>query len=88
MAVSELVSAIVSALTGAMVGENGILTIIPKGIKEAFEALFLDVTTSSTGTSTTSLSVFATVMLVFGGIALAFGITKLVYHLVASKIGA
>lgn len=86
MSVSDLASAIMSALTSALVGENGILTVVPNGIKNAFEALFL--TTTSGTNPTTSLSVFATVMLVFGGIALAFGITKLVFNLVANKIGA
>lgn len=83
MTVSALASAIMSALTAALVGENGILTVIPAGIKSAFEALFI-----TTGTNTSELSVFATVMLVFGGIALAFGITKLVFNLVSNKIGA
>lgn len=82
MAVADLASAIMAALTSALVGENGILTKVPQGIKTAFETLFID-----SGT-TPALSVFATVMLVFGGIALAFGITKLIFNLVANKIGA
>lgn len=83
MSVSALATAIMTALTSALVGSNGILTVVPQGIVTAFEALFI----SGTGESA-SLSVFATVMLVFGGIALAFGITKLVFNLVANKIGA
>lgn len=87
MNVSTLASQIMSALTSALVGENGILRVVPNGIKDAFEALFI--TTSGTGSEATSnVSTFAVVMLVFGGIALAFGITKLVFNLVANKIGA
>ena len=82
MSVADLASAIMAALTSALVGENGILTRVPQGIKTAFETLFID-----SGTNP-ALSVFATVMLVFGGIALAFGITKLIFNLVANKIGA
>lgn len=83
MSVSALASAIMTALTSALVGSNGILTVVPAGIVTAFDALFL----TGTGESQT-LSNFATVMLVFGGIALAFGITKLVFNLVSNKIGA
>lgn len=83
MSVSALATAIMTALTSALVGSNGILTVVPAGIVTAFEALFI----SGTGNDAT-LSVFATVMLVFGGIALAFGITKLVFNLVSNKIGA
>lgn len=83
MSVSALASAIMTALTSALVGSNGILTVVPAGIVTAFDALFL----TGTGDSQT-ISNFATVMLVFGGIALAFGITKLVFNLVSNKIGA
>lgn len=83
MSVSALASAIMTALTSALVGSNGILTVVPAGIVTAFDALFL----TGTGENQT-LSNFATVMLVFGGIALAFGITKLVFNLVSNKIGA
>lgn len=82
MTVSAIASAIMEALTSALVGENGILTKVPQGIKTAFETLFID------SGSTPALSVFATVMLIFGGVALAFGITKLIFNLVANKIGA
>lgn len=82
MTVSALATAIMEALTSALVGENGILTKVPQGIKTAFETLFIDSGTNAT------LSTFAVVMLVFGGIALAFGITKLVFNLVSNKIGA
>lgn len=83
MTVSALASAIMAALTAALVGSNGILTVVPQGIVTAFDALFI----TGTGESAT-ISNFATVMLVFGGIALAFGITKLVFNLVSNKIGA
>lgn len=83
MSVTALASAIMSALTAALVGSNGILTVVPAGIVTAFDALFL----TGTGESQT-ISTFATVMLVFGGIALAFGITKLVFNLISNKIGA
>lgn len=83
MTVSAIATAIMEALTSALVGSNGILTVVPAGIKSAFEALFI-----TTGENSSSLSTFAVVMLVFGGIALAFGITKLVFNLVANKIGA
>ena len=86
MTVSDIVSQIMGALTSAFSGENGLLVVIPKGIKESFEALFLDSVTVS-GTTTTSISVFATVMLVFGSINLVIGITKLIWHLVARKVG-
>lgn len=82
MTVTAIASAIMEALTSALVGQNGILTVVPNGIKTAFESLFI------TSGETASLSTFAIVMLVFGGIALAFGITKLVFNLVANKIGA
>lgn len=83
MSVSALATAIMTAITSALVGSNGILTVVPAGIVTAFDALFL----TGTGESQT-ISNFATVMLVFGSIALAFGITKLVFNLIANKIGA
>lgn len=83
MTVTQIASSIMEALTSALVGENGILTRVPQGIKNAFEGLFI-----TTSGDTSALSTFAVVMLVFGGIALAFGITKLVFNLVANKIGA
>ena len=83
MSVSALATAIMTALTSALVGSNGILTVVPQGIVTAFDALFL----TGEGTSQT-ISNFATVMLVFGGVALAFGITKLVFNLISNKIGA
>lgn len=86
MTVANIVSQIMGALTSAFTGENGLLVVIPKGIKEAFEALFIDTITTSSG-STQQVSVFATVMLVFGSISLVIGITKLVWHLVARKVG-
>lgn len=86
MVVADIVSQIMGALTSAFTGENGLLVVIPNGIKEAFKALFLDTTTSG-GNTSTNLSVFATVMLVFGSISLVIGITKLIWHLVARKVG-
>lgn len=82
MTASALASAIMGALTAALVGENGILTVVPAGIKTAFEALFI-----TTSGETSNVSTFAVVMLVFGGVALAFGITKLVFNLISNKIG-
>lgn len=83
MSVSALATAIMTAITSALVGSNGILTVVPAGIVTAFDALFL----TGEGANQT-ISNFATVMLVFGSIALAFGITKLVFNLIANKIGA
>lgn len=80
MEVATIASSILSALTS---GLTGLVSAIPTAIKDTFVNLFTD-----TSGNTTTLSTFAIVMLVFGGIALAFGISKLVYHLVANKIGA
>lgn len=79
MAVSEIASSIIGALTS---GLTGMVSAIPTAIKDTFQNLFF-----TTNGSTTEVSTFAIVMLVFGGVALAFGITKLVYHLVRSKVG-
>lgn len=84
MAVADIASSIIQALTS---GLTGLVSAIPTAIKDTFVNLFMTTETSG-GTTTTSLSTFAVVCLVFGGIALAFGISKLVYHLVAKKIGA
>lgn len=80
MAVSEIASSIIGALTS---GLTGLVSAIPNAIKETFTNLFFD----GTGDAQT-MSGFAIVMLVFGGIALAFGLSQLVYHLVTKKIGA
>lgn len=83
MDVAAIAKQILDALTS---GLTGLVKVVPESIKNTFENLFL--TTTGTGESaTTNVSTFAIVMLVFGGVALAFGITKLVFHLVRSKIG-
>lgn len=83
MDVAAIAKQIIDALTS---GLTGLVKVVPESIKSTFENLFL--TTTGTGEqATTSVSTFAIVMLVFGGVALAFGITKLVFHLVRSKIG-
>lgn len=79
MSVSEIASGIVEALTSAF---TSMVSVIPNAIKDTFTNLFF-----TTNGETQTISTFAIVMLVFGGVALAFGITKLVYHLVRSKIG-
>lgn len=86
MTISAIAGQIVEALTSALTGSNGLLQKIPEGIKTAFESLFL--TTTGTGESAvTSMSTFAVVMCIFGGVALAFGITRLIWQLVARKVG-
>ena len=83
MDVAAIAKQILDALTS---GLTGLVKVVPQSIKDTFENLFL--TTTGTGESaTTQVPTFAIVMLVFGGVALAFGITKLVFHLVRSKIG-
>ena len=79
MAVADIISSITSALVGAI---TSLVGAIPAGIKNAFEALFFD-----TAGNTTTVSKMAVVLLVFGGVALAIGLTKLVWHLVRSKVG-
>lgn len=84
MSVATIAGDIIGALTS---GLTGLVSAIPTAIKDTFMNLFFD--TTGTGESATQhVSSFAIVMLVMGGIALAFGLSKLVYNLVASKVGA
>lgn len=68
-------------ISNLLSGLTEILSAVPQAIVTAFTNMFLN-------SGGTTLNTFAIVMLVFGGIALAFGITKLVYNLVARKVGA
>ena len=79
MTVSAIATSIIEALTS---GLTGIITQVPQAIANSFTALFM----TGSGENQT-LSTMAIVLLVFGGISLAFGLTKLVFHLVRSKVG-
>lgn len=83
MSAATIASEIIGALTS---GLTGLVSAIPTAIKDSFMNLFTD------GEGTTGdpyhVSTFAIVMLVFGGVALAFGLSRLVYNLIANKIGA
>lgn len=52
---------------------------IGQGLNDAMKAMFLD--------ANNNLSTFAYVILAFGGVALALSLTKLVFHIIRSKIG-
>ena len=52
---------------------------IGKGLNDAMQAIFIN--------AEGNVSTFAYVILSFGGVALALSLTKLVFHVIRSKIG-